>query len=51
MATPTPINRYVTGHDDAGRAVFSFEGAVPYTEIPEKSGRNALFGVRPPGPL
>lgn len=45
MAEPTNINRYVTGHDENGHAIFSFEGSVPYTKVLEKSGKNALFGV------
>ncbi|WWC64316.1 uncharacterized protein I303_106926 [Kwoniella dejecticola CBS 10117] len=45
MSTPEPASRYITGHDQEGRAVFQFEGPIEYTSIREKSGRDALFGV------
>lgn len=46
-STTDPISpsRYVTGHDENGRAVFSFEGQIPTTSFDDK-GRKAIFAVR-----
>ncbi|RSH79331.1 uncharacterized protein EHS24_001373 [Apiotrichum porosum] len=45
-STTEPISpsRYVTGHDENGRAVFSFEGQIPTTSFDDK-GRKAIFAV------
>jgi hypothetical protein len=45
MTQPSPAKRYVTGHDDHAKAIFKAEGEIPYTRIPEKSGKDSLFGV------
>ncbi|WWD19956.1 hypothetical protein CI109_104429 [Kwoniella shandongensis] len=45
MTTPEAAHRYVTGHDDNGKAIFQFEGEIEYTSLKEKSGKEALFGV------
>lgn len=45
MSEPIHAKRYITGHDERAKAIFKAEGAIPYTRIPEKSGKDALFGV------
>lgn len=45
---PPSASRYVTAHDEQGRAIFKYEGELQYTSVLEKSGRSARFAVSSP---
>lgn len=45
MPAPAPANRIVTGHDEHGRAVVTWEGPIPYTGFDMNSQETTLFGV------
>ncbi|GFZ47206.1 hypothetical protein JCM24511_04949 [Saitozyma sp. JCM 24511] len=45
LMVPPSASRYVTAHDEQGRAIFKYEGELQYTSVLEKSGRSARFAV------
>ena len=43
---PSPPRRFVTAHDENGKARFKYEGEIPRTATSEESSKKALFAVR-----
>jgi hypothetical protein len=42
---PVSAKRFVTAHDENGKAIFRFENEIPRTATTEDPGKRALFGV------